>query len=179
MRVAGIMTRQLNTIAPGGTAENRLLHAATAPLIYSLLMPLVLFDGWVTVYQRICFPLYGIAPVRRRPYFVFDRHRLAYLSAVEKINCTFCSYANGVIAYTREVVSRTEQYWCPIKHAKTPVSPHGRYERFAEFGDSVSYRARLDDVWRTSARSSASCVHGAGELPEPAGTGIAQIVARR
>jgi hypothetical protein len=179
MRVADIMTRQLKTIAQGGTAEGTFLHAAIAPLIYSLLLPLVLFDAWVTVYQRICFPLYGIAPVRRRRYFVFDRHTLTYLSAVEKINCTFCSYANGVIAYTREVASRTEHYWCPIKHAQTPVSPHGRYERFAEFGDSVSYRGHLADVRRTSAGRSTSHEPRAGEPPETGAAGIGHVVARR
>lgn len=33
-----------------------------------------------------------------RPPFGFDRSQLAYLNGIEKISCTFCSYATGLIA---------------------------------------------------------------------------------
>ena len=39
----------------------------TAPLIYSLLLPLALLDLWVTLYQWICLPIYGVARVSRKP----------------------------------------------------------------------------------------------------------------
>ena len=86
----------------------------TAPVIYSLVVPIALFDIWVMAYQAICFPIYKIPKVRRRDYLVFDRHHLAYLNVIEKINCAYCSYCNGAIAFVREVASRTEVYWCPI-----------------------------------------------------------------
>ena len=79
---------------------------------------------------------------RRRDYFVLDRYRLGYLNAIEKVNCTYCSYANGLIAYIREIAARTEQYWCPIKHGRRVRSPHSRYALFADFGDAAGYRAR-------------------------------------
>ncbi|MCC6988154.1 MAG: hypothetical protein IT181_04110 [Acidobacteria bacterium] len=97
----------------------------------------------MSVYQWICFPIYGIAPVRRRSYFALDRHKLRYLNAIEKVNCTFCAYANGLLAYVREVAARTEPYWCPIKHARAVPSPHARYHRFFDFGDAESYHRRL------------------------------------
>jgi hypothetical protein len=112
----------------------------TAPVIYSLIVPFALLDLWVTVFQRVCFPVYGIAPVPRRRYFSLDRHKLAYLNVLEKINCTYCSYVNGLIAYVREVAARTEQYWCPIKHARHVPSPHARYAAFADYGDPADYR---------------------------------------
>jgi hypothetical protein len=31
-----------------------------------------------------------------------DRHRLGYLNVIEKANCVYCSYANGVVAYVRD-----------------------------------------------------------------------------
>lgn len=31
-----------------------------------------------------------------RPYVVFDRRHLAYLNAIEKLNCAYCEYGNGV-----------------------------------------------------------------------------------
>jgi hypothetical protein len=118
----------------------RPLIALTAPVIYALIIPLVLLDVVVTVYQAVCFPVYGIDKVRRRDYLVFDRRYLAYLNALEKFNCAYCSYANGVVAYVREIASRTEQYWCPIKHARKLVGAHARYPGFAEFGDAQGYK---------------------------------------
>ncbi len=95
------------------------------------------------VFQAICFPVYGITKVRRSDYFVFDRQYLAYLNALEKFNCAYCSYGNGVVAYVREVASRTEQYWCPIKHARRLVGAHARYAAFADFGDAENFRKKL------------------------------------
>lgn len=117
----------------------------TAPVIYSLIIPLALADAWVSAYQAICFRAYGIPRVNRRDYIAFDRDRLAYLNLIERLNCAFCGYANGLVAYVREVTSRTEQYWCPIKHAVKISDPHRRYYEFLEYGDAEGYRARLDE----------------------------------
>ncbi|HUI60227.1 MAG TPA: hypothetical protein VLX90_08385, partial [Steroidobacteraceae bacterium] len=108
----------------------RPLLLITAPVIYAPLLAFVLLDAMVTVYQTVCFPIYGIARVRRRDYLIFDRFPLAYLNLIERINCLYCSYANGLIAYVREIASRTEQYWCPIKHARRVIAAHARYPRF-------------------------------------------------
>jgi len=121
------------------------LNILSAPVIYSLILPLALLDIWVTVYQHICFRVYGIARVTRADYVVFDRQNLAYLNLVEKINCAYCSYGNGVIAYAREIASRTEQYWCPIKHAQRVLDPHQRYLKFLDYGDAEGFRTKLDD----------------------------------
>ena len=115
----------------------------TAPVIYSLIVVFVVLDLWVSLYQAICFRVYGIPQVRRRDYLVFDRKSLAYLNAMEKLNCAYCSYANGVIAYVREVAARTEQYWCPIKQARRVIGAHARYAGFSEYGDAEHYRERL------------------------------------
>jgi hypothetical protein len=115
----------------------------TAPVIYSLIIPVALLDLFVMIYQAICFPVYGIPKVRRRDYLVFDRHHLAYLNLIEKVNCAYCSYCNGAIAFAREVASRTEVYWCPIKHARRVLGPHPHYQGFADFGDAEGYRDKL------------------------------------
>lgn len=121
----------------------RPLVALTAPIIYSGIVPLMLLDLFVTLYQAICFPVYGIAKVRRGDYLVFDRHHLAYLNALEKLNCAYCSYANGLIAYAREIASRTEEYWCPIKHARRVIGAHARYAGFEDYGDAEAFRRDL------------------------------------
>ncbi len=90
-----------------------LVYIFSAPFIYGMIVPLLILDVSITVYQHICFRIYGIPLVKRTDYLVVDRHLLAYLNAIEKINCTYCGYGNGLIEYAREIVGRTEQYWCP------------------------------------------------------------------
>jgi hypothetical protein len=114
-----------------------------SPVIYAGIVPLLALDFFVSGFQAVCFPIYGIANVRRADYFVFDRHHLAYLNALEKLNCAYCSYANGLIAYAREIVARTEQYWCPIKHARRVIGCHARYVLFDDYGDAEGYQDRL------------------------------------
>ena len=122
----------------------RWLVVLTAPVIYSVFGVLAAMDLFVTVSQALCFPVYGIPRVRRRDYMVFDRGDLPYLNAIERFNCFYCSYGNGVAAYLREVAARTEQYWCPIKHARRVLGAHDRYPDFFEFGDPESFRQGLE-----------------------------------
>jgi hypothetical protein len=135
--------KELKTRLSRYIIEANPLTVLTAPVIYSLIVPIALLDLSVMAYQAICFPVYRIPKVRRRDYLVFDRHHLAYLNAIEKFNCAYCSYANGAIAFVREVASRTEVYWCPIKHARRVLGPHPHYQGFADFGDAEGYRAKI------------------------------------
>ena len=138
--------RELKTRASRYLIDANPLMILTAPVIYSLIVPVALLDLWVMAYQAICFPAYKIPKVRRRDYLVFDRRHLAYLNIIEKINCAYCSYANGAIAFMREVASRTEVYWCPIKHARRVLGPHPHYQGFADFGDAEGFRDRLKQM---------------------------------
>ena len=111
----------------------------TAPVIYFGIIPVIIMDVFVTVYQWICFPVYKIPRVKRSDYFIYERTHLAYLNLIQMINCAYCSYGNGVIAYSREIFARTEQHWCPIKHAKKVLGYHDLYNEFAEFGDAEDF----------------------------------------
>ncbi len=128
--------------------EARPLFVLTAPVIYAGIVPLLLLALTLTVYQAVCFPVYGIPKARRGDYLVFDRADLPFLNALEKLNCGYCSYANGLAAWFREVAARTEQYWCPIKHARRIRDAHARYPRFFEYGDAESYRKGLERLRR-------------------------------
>ena len=120
----------------------RLLTILTAPVIYVMIVPFVLLDITITIYQWICFPVYGIERVKRSDYFIFDRYHLAYLNILEAINCAYCSYGNGLMAYAGEIAGRTERYWCPIKHARKAISSHQHYIGFADFGDGETFRTK-------------------------------------
>ncbi len=126
--------------------ESGPLIILTIPIIWGALIPALLLDTTVTVYQFACFPVYGIPRVRRRDYMVIDRHLLGYLNWIEKLNCVYCGYFNGLMGFVREVAARTEQYWCPVRHARTPKAAHGRYRFFLGYGDAKAYRERLEAV---------------------------------
>jgi hypothetical protein len=134
---------RLRQSIPRFLRESSVGNLLTAPVIYSLLVPIALLDFWMSVYQAICFRVYGIARVRRSSYVVIDRQHLAYLNAIEKLNCVYCGYANGVFAYVREIAGRTEQYWCPIRHARRVRAPHPHYRQFVDYGDAEGYRREL------------------------------------
>ena len=134
---------RLKQSIPAFLRESSPLNLLMAPIIYSLIAPIALLDLWISIYQALCFPIYGIARVRRSTYIVIDRHHLAYLNAIEKVNCVYCGYATGVFAYVREVAGRTEQYWCPIRHAKRIRAPHTHYREFVDYGDGEGYHREL------------------------------------
>ena len=121
-------------------------HVLTAPFVFALLPPLLLLDLFASLYHAVCFPLLGIPKVRRRDYLIFDRHQLVYLNLLEMVNCAYCSYGNGLLSYLKEIVARTEQYWCPIKHARRVIGTHARYAGFEDYGDAEGYQGRLVDL---------------------------------
>ena len=132
-----------------------LAYILSAPLTYGMIVPLLILDVSLTLYQQVCFRIYGIPRVRRADYLIIDRHHLAYLNAIEKMNCIYCGYSNQLVEYAREVASRTEQYWCPIKHARRTLDPHRRTQRFLDYGDAQAYnenREALRKDWESTSR---------------------------
>lgn len=138
--------RQMRVRLKDFLAAARPMVILTAPVTYALILPFALLDLCVTLYQAICFPVYGIARVRRRDHIVIDRQHLAYLNGLQKLNCVYCGYANGLISYVREIAGRTEQYWCPIKHARRTTGPHDRYADFVDYGDAKGFRDRSEPL---------------------------------
>jgi len=128
----------------------------TAPVIYGLAVPLALIDLCVSFYQLTCFPIYGIPKARRSDFIIFDHQHLAYLNIIEKFHCLYCSYASGVLAFAREVTARTEQYFCPIKHARKILSAHRRYACFLDYGEAGAFHVRLEEFRAQLAQELAS-----------------------
>jgi len=138
--------RRLKTSLASYVLHSRILAILTAPFIYGVIIPFVLLDLFVSAYQAVCFPVYGIPKARRRDYIAIDRNKLRYLNAIEGFNCLYCSYGNGVLAYAVEIAGRTEQHWCPIRHARRVQNAHDRYENFLPYGDASAYREEIDKV---------------------------------
>lgn len=142
-RDVGLAQRCLKQSIPRFIRESSPLNLLSAPVIYSLIVPIALLDLWISIYQGVCFPIYGIAHVHRSSYIVIDRHHLAYLNVIEKLNCVYCGYVNGVFAYVREIAGRSEQYWCPIRHAKRVKAPQAHYQKFVDYLDAKGYQQQL------------------------------------
>jgi hypothetical protein len=124
------------------------LTILSAPIIYAMIVPALLLDLSLWIYQAVCFPIYRIPKVKRSDHIVLDRHYLKYLNLIERLNCDYCSYFNGLSSYAMEIAARTEQYWCPIKHASGKAQRHSRAHRFIDYGDADSYRGQLMEIRR-------------------------------
>lgn len=125
--------------------ERFLRHTLSAPFIYAVFFGFVILDVLVEIYHRICFPLYWLPLVDRTKYIRFDRHKLPYLSMLQKINCAYCSYWNWVINYIREIVAQTEIYWCWIQSEKDPnFIPPEHHKNFLPYWDEKAF---FDKYW--------------------------------
>jgi hypothetical protein len=151
--------RQLRTHVLTWLARSQLRNILSIPFIYALFLPFILLDLFVSLYQAVCFRLYGLPRVERKRYIVIDRHKLYYLNSIQQLNCIYCGYVNGLIAYVREIASRTEQYWCPIKHARRVSGSHSRYAQFLDFGEAEDFEAKLAEL-REQLRREDSIKHG-------------------
>jgi len=118
----------------------------TAPIIYGMIVPMLLLDICLNIYQLTCFPIYGISRVKRSDYFSYDHRHLAYLNIIEKFDCLYCSYGNGLMAYATEILARTEQYFCPIKHAQKVLGKHARNKYFLDYGDAADLHKKLEEI---------------------------------
>lgn len=128
----------------------------TMPVIYGMAVPLIFFDLCFTIYQTICFPIYKIARVKHASYIVIDHQHLAYLNIIEKFHCIYCSYAVGMLGYAREITARTEQYFCPIKHAQKILGAHSRYDRFLNYGDAKNLHEKIEALRAELAKEKSS-----------------------
>ncbi|MFT4282952.1 MAG: hypothetical protein ACMXX6_00825 [Candidatus Woesearchaeota archaeon] len=121
-------------------------HILSIPFIWMMLVPVVILDIFLFIYQQTALRLYEIKLVERNQYLLMDRQKLKYLTWYDKINCAYCGYANGIFAYASEIAARTEDYWCSIKHKETNkkyYAPKHHY-KFIEYGDEKAYKKILN-----------------------------------
>ena len=128
--------------------RSRPINLITGPMIYSVIVPLLLLDVFVSTYQWLCFPIYQVKPFRRSDYIIFDRQELKYLDWISKFHCTYCAYAVGLIGFVGAVIGATEAYFCPIKHqSKKPAAHPRRYPFMAyEQAEDFDFDLRLNGM---------------------------------
>lgn len=121
-------------------------YIVSAPFIYSMLFPAILWHTGIEIYHQICFRLYGIPLVNGKEYFLYDRQLLSWLTFWEKINCIYCSYINNLISYSSEIGGRTERYWCPIKYFRKLNHEHSQYSKFVGKADQKEMREEWEEL---------------------------------
>ena len=129
--------------------SRKLRHYVSIPFIYSMIIPLIILHIFIKIYQHVCFPLYGLSPVKRKNYIRIDRHKLNYLNWFEKINCAYCGYAIGLIQYCSAIGAKTEKYWCGIKHKKHNkfIQP-SHHKNFLKYSDEKEFNKKYNKKFK-------------------------------
>lgn len=105
------------------------------PFIYWMIIPAIILDIFIFIYQNTAIRLYWIPLVKRSDFIVYDRRHLVYLNLIQKVNCLYCSYVNWLFSYAVEVGWRTEKFWCPIKNATKVKWWHTWQKYFVDYWD--------------------------------------------
>ncbi len=117
-------------------------HWLSVPFIWFMMIPAIFLHICIELYHQISFRLYGIERVKLSDFINLDRDKLSYLSSLDKLNCAYCSYVNGIFGYASEISHRTEYYWCAIKHSNQPNNPVFEYQdKFAPYGDKTAFES--------------------------------------
>lgn len=110
--------KNLGLILEEGKSVNP--HFLLIPLaqisIYLMIIPTLMIDLTFTLYQSIYFSIMKIPKIKKSEYISIDRWDLNKLNLWQKINCLYCEYTNGILAFAKAVGNQTEIYSCAIKH---------------------------------------------------------------
>ncbi|SMF94716.1 hypothetical protein SAMN02949497_2049 [Methylomagnum ishizawai] len=135
---------------PGFPILGLLKLVVTMAFIYALIVPIALLDAVVSLYQYLCFPIYGLAQVERRRFVSIPRQGYESLNFMDRFNCHYCSYANGVLRYAQKIAAETEKMWCPIRQKlRKGYAEPPHHQGFAENGEKealLQYYARYELV---------------------------------
>ncbi len=115
---------------------NFVIEIISAMAIYSMIIPLFIFSIWTWIYQELYFTLQDIPKVSIKDYVKFDRWDLKKLNHIQKMNCVYCEYANGVVSWGKAVAHQTEIYSCAIKHrhlVRGQLEENEKYFKYSEF----------------------------------------------
>lgn len=81
------------------------------------LLPLFLFLIFFNVVYFWIRRQNGIDP---KPYFDYDRHKLAHLRFADKAWCEYCEWANGALQWGLAITNEIERRYCPIQNQCHP-----------------------------------------------------------
>ncbi len=103
------------------------------------LLPLFLY---MVVFNKVYFWVRNQNPISMKPYYNFDRHRIAHLGLMDRIWCEYCEWANGSLQWISDIVHEIERRYCPIQNHCDPHCPQAKKWR-EEF---LKYDHTLEDL---------------------------------
>ncbi len=126
--------------APNVSWPKRLILILT---IYPIVLFFLFTDFLIWWYQTIYFGILDIPKLPRHKYIIMGRYKLPGLSRMQRLNCGYCEYANGVIQWLKAVANQTEIYSCAIKYA-TPLPGQEYQAGFYDQNDIIHHYGRFD-----------------------------------
>ncbi len=121
-------------------SERTIRHIISIPFIYGLGVSLIIFHIILEIYHQIAFRLYGLNLIDYKKYIKVDRYKLPKLTLVQKFNCTYCGYVNGLLPYAVAISAETEKYWCGVKHDVDKSSKYIEPLHHKNFVDYKEYK---------------------------------------
>ena len=128
--------------------KTSLLKVCLAGLVTWATVPgILLFDFLVVEpYHQIVFRLVGIPRFKRSDFIlIWDRQKLEYLNWYQKLGCMYCGYVNGLAAYFKAIINRSEKHWCGIMHKDAPKLKGQEYQHdmnFAKFDNQQDFEEK-------------------------------------
>lgn len=109
-------------------------------LLFSIaLLPLFLFLGFFNV---VYFWIRRQKRIDPKPYFNFDRHKIANLRFADKVWCEYCEWANGSLQWALAITNEIERRYCPIQN-----QCHPHCEKAKQWRDAfLDYEHEPEDV---------------------------------
>lgn len=123
-----------------------LLRITTGAHAQYLAIPVFLFTHgsvWLTR-DKVLRPLLGLPALDWDKYLVFDRHAMPELGYLDRFNCTYCGWANGVAALFEHELDAIEQC-API--ATEALSPGVRAYLASSVVAQAAVMAYLAGLW--------------------------------
>lgn len=76
------------------------------------------FTSAVILYQWLLRPILGLKRVLWKDHVILDRHRIETLALMDKLNCLFCGYANGLTTMLNKEIDNIAENAQEIKSRK-------------------------------------------------------------
>lgn len=133
-------------INPKSKMIMQIRYLISTPFIYGMLIPMIIFHILIELYHRIVFSLYDIEYVDYKQHFIFKRYKLNKLTLLQKINCIYCEYGNGLASYIKSIIGKTEVYWCPIKNGRNKNFTHEYYNKFIDVDNVENFEFHRENM---------------------------------
>lgn len=104
----------------------------TGYLLFLLFPFFVFIDIGLCIMNYILFRFVNITVLKRSDYIKpFSRWKLPHKSFKYRLGCVYCSYANGLMYFGKDLVMSLEFLYCPWKQKqKTKIEHHQIYQEW-------------------------------------------------